>query len=103
MPVRRIPINRPTQAHVTAEAISLYQRALQASRGRRRDEYRALALSLHVALGLRPWEPQIFDVRDGPVPFEVAEEPHRLLEWQKVLGLRRLLEAAVAAQAGVAS
>jgi hypothetical protein len=52
--------------------------------GREEDkEYKKIHLALHRRLGLKPWQPNIFDLYDSP-----PTEPHRFRDWKYVASLR---------------
>jgi len=59
------------------------------SEGREGDkEFVKIRLELHRRLGLKPWQPNIFDLDpDAPV------DPHQFYDWKWVAGLRDQLAA----------
>ena len=85
----RTPIDRQPRPTIDAEAVRMFRRGTKfVSEGREGDaEFRKIATLLHRKLGLRPWQPSVFDVSDDDPP----AAPDHAFHWKLVVSLRRQL------------
>jgi hypothetical protein len=89
---RRIPRERVRYSGISAEAVSLFARAVSLERGS--PEHSRVAAELHRSLLLRPWHASVLDADpdDASPTGDGLTEQHRA----HVRDLRRQLEEAVA-------
>ena len=104
MTTKRTPIRRNARVRITPEIVALWRRLeeIKAAGGdeewepvRQRREFSDTHLTLHRALGLRPWEANPFDVDDGPRP------PYQTCysgSWEQTQELRRVILAEIEAE-----
>lgn len=88
MATNRTPISRTQKVNITPDIVSLYRAALAAEEN--------AALSLHVALGRKPWQADVLDTVGADEAPQWERDADRRQDWMNAREILRKLDAAMA-------